>query len=186
MGGWSRARLWLRRYGPWEGGFLTRAFRAAPRKPACPSGHHSVGQARQGPWDPWEEASSTQLPGHLSLPASASPPVKWGSPLTGLCEDWMGSCGCAAEPRILHTVGAHPSALLALNGQGTQSRHLLGEAFISPGAVSFRLVSKCTDEPGAVQSPWVPPWLPPPSPLLSGFSSPPPPPPLSPGPPAPA
>lgn len=91
------------------------------------------------------------------------PSVKWGWSLTGLCEDWMRSCLCTADPRVLHTVGAHQSALLAQSGRGTQSRHLLGEAFVTTGAVVIHVLSKWTDELRAVQSPRATPALYPPS-----------------------
>ena len=64
------------------------------------------------------------------------PFVKWGCSLTGLCEGWMRSCLCMAGPMALHTVGTHQSALLVQSGCDIQSRHLLGEAFVTTGAVS--------------------------------------------------
>lgn len=91
------------------------------------------------------------------------PSVKWGWSLTGLCEDWMRSCLRTADPRVLHTVGVHQSALLAQSGRGTHSRHLLGEAFVTTGAVVIHVLSKRTDELRAVQSPRATPALHPPS-----------------------
>ena len=48
----------------------------------------------------------------------------------------MRSCLCMAGPMALHTVGTHQSALLVQSGCDIQSRHLLGEAFVTTGAVS--------------------------------------------------
>ena len=102
-------------------------------------------QAWRWLWDAWEECTFWSPALHSSGAPSSSlslsfPSVKWGCSLTGLCEGWMRSCLCAAGLMALHTVGAYQSVLLVQSGLGIQSRHLLGEALVTAGAVSLCLV----------------------------------------------